>query len=230
MRRLNWKMLSVGLALSTALIHPLAVARAQAQVAPTVQQEQAVDVSELRSHLTAQNWAAADAETRRILDRWIHPGSDILSTPQAANIPPEVLRTLDQLWVEASSGRFGFSVQQRIWADISAQHPPDANIVAKVFGDRVGWTRPSGMEDPTFIAGEWLTEREINPALDTPVGHLPWAGVSWEQIDRILSAQSCGSCTIDAMYVQGERFNQYLPLLYNRVETALDLTVPRCRR
>jgi WD40 repeat protein len=230
MRRLNWKMLTVGLALSTALIHPLAVACAQAQVAPPVQSGQAVDVSEVRSHLTAQNWAAADAETRRILDRWIHPGGDIVSTPLAANIPPEVLQTLDQLWVEASGGRFGFSVQQRIWAEVRAQHPsnaePNADVVAKVFGDRVGWTRPSEMEDPTFIAGEWLTEREINPTLDAPVGHLPWAGVSWEQIWRMLSVQSCGSCTIDAMYVQGERFNQYLPLLYNRVE-ALDLTRPR---
>ncbi|WP_159786199.1 GUN4 domain-containing protein [Sodalinema gerasimenkoae] len=183
-----------------------------------------VDLSAVRSHLTARNWAAADAETRRILNRWIHPGGDILSTPLAANIPSEVLQTLDQLWVEASGGRFGFSVQQRIWAEVRRQHPPDADVVAKAFGDRVGWTRPSGIEDTTFVAREWLTEREINPTLNAPVGHLPWAGVSWEQIDRMLSAQSCGSCTIDAMYLQGERFHQYLPLLYNRVETALDLT------
>lgn len=225
----------LGLALTVALAHPLAhplvMAVAQAQVSPTVPvnlaQGQAVDVSVLRSHLAAQDWSAADAETRRLLDRWIHPGGDILSTPLATNIPPEVLQTLDQLWVEASDGRFGFSVQQRIWAEVRAQHPNDSSVAAKAFGDRVGWTRPPGMGDPTFIAGEWLTEREINPALDAPVGHLPWAGVSWEPIWRMLSAQSCGSCTIDAMYVQGERFSRYLPLLYNWVETALELAVPQ---
>lgn len=225
------KLMTVGLALGASLGHPLAITVAQAQVDPTVQQTnwaqaQPVDVSALRSHLAAQDWPAADAETRRLLDPWIHPGGDILGTPLVTNIPPEVVQTLDQLWVEASGGRFGFSVQQRIWAEVRAQNPVDAATAAKAFGDRVGWTRPSGLEDPTFIAGEWLTEREVNPSLDAPVGHLPWAGVGWAQISRLLSVESCGSCTIDAMYVQGERFNQYLPILYSWVETALALTVP----
>ncbi len=231
--------MSLGLALGAALAHPL-TSVALAQVDPTVQQTnwaqaQPVDVSALRSHLAAQDWQAADAETRRLLDPWIHPGGDILSTPLATNIPPEVLQTLDQLWVKASDGRFGFSVQQRIWNELRAQNPVDSATAATAFGDstvverfakRVGWTRPPGLEDPTFIAGEWLTEMEINPSLDAPVGHLPWAGVSWAQISRLLSVESCGSCTIDAMYVQGERFNQYLPIFYSWVETALALTVP----
>ncbi|HSM80886.1 MAG TPA: GUN4 domain-containing protein [Nodosilinea sp.] len=217
--------------MSAALAHPLGVTIAQAQVDPTVQQTnwaqaQPVDVTALRSHLAAQNWAAADAETRRILDPWIHPGGNILGPGLATNIPPEVLQTLDQLWVEASDGRFGFSVQQRIWAEVRSQHPVDSAVAAKAFGDRVGWTRPPGREDPTLIAGDWLTEMELNPSLDAPVGHLPWAGVSWAQIARLFQAESCGSCTIDAMSVQGERFNQYIPILYSWVETALELTVP----
>ncbi|MBD2113891.1 GUN4 domain-containing protein [Leptolyngbya subtilissima] len=221
--------LALGLVLATTLSWP--VNSLKAQVDPTAQQTnwaqaQAVDVEALRSHLAAQDWPAADAETRRILDPWIHPGGDILSRPLATNIPPEVLQTLDRLWVEASDGRFGFSVQRKIWAEVRAQNPEDSAVAAKAFGDRVGWTRPPGMEDPTFIAGEWLTELEINPSLDAPVGHLPWAGVSWEQISKILSVESCGSCTIDAMYLQGERFNQHLPVLFNWVDTALDLPVP----
>lgn len=231
MKTLNWRMLSIGLALIAALAHPLAVTVAQAQVDPTVQQvnwaqAQPVDMGALRSHLAAQDWQAADAETRRILDPWIHPGGNILSTPLATNIPPEVLQTLDRLWVEASDGRFGFSVQQQIWQEVRAQNPVDSAVAAKAFGDRVGWTRPPGVEDPTSIAGDWLTEMEITPSLDAPVGHLPWAGVSWEQIARLFSVESCGSCTIDAMYVQGERFSQYIPILYSWVETALALTVP----
>lgn len=220
--------LALGLVLATTLSWPVAL---QAQVDPTAQQTnwaqaQAVDVGALRSHLAAQDWPAADAETRRILDLWIHPGGAILGSPLATNIPPEVLQTLDQLWVEASGGRFGFSVQQQIWAEVRAANSVDSAVAAKAFGDRVGWTRPPGMEDPTFIAGDWLTEREINPSLDAPVGHLPWAGVSWEQITKIISGESCGSCTIDAMYLQGERFNQYLPVLFNWVSTALDLPAP----
>ncbi len=222
--------ISLGLA-SAALMHPLLAPVAQAQIDPTVQQinwaqAQPVDMTALRSHLAAQDWEAADAETRRILDPWIHPGGNILGTPLATNIPPEVLQALDDLWVEASDGRFGFSVQQRIWAEVRAQNPVDSATAAKAFGDRVGWTRLPGMEDPTFIAGDWLTEMEITHSLEAPVGHLPWAGVSWAQIAQLLSAESCGSCTIDAMFVQGERFNQYLPILYSWVETALEMTVP----
>ncbi|WOD39570.1 GUN4 domain-containing protein [Nodosilinea sp. E11] len=227
MKILKFRAISLGLALVAALAHPLGVTVAQAQVpTPTVQQAQAVDMSALRSHLAAQDWQAADAETRRLLDPWLHPGGNILGPGLVTNVPPEVLKTLDQLWVEASGGRFGFSVQQRIWAEVSAQHPNDSSLAAKAFGDRVGWTRPPGREDPTFIAGDWLTEMELNSSLNAPVGHLPWAGVSWAQISRLFQVESCGSCTIDAMYVQGARFNQYIPILYSWVETALALTVP----
>ncbi|WP_169617699.1 GUN4 domain-containing protein [Nodosilinea sp. P-1105] len=217
--------------LGTALAYPWTMGTAQAQIDPTRPQSnqaqgQAVDVEALRSHLVAQDWQAADAETRRILDPWIHPGGDILGPGLATNIPPEVLQTLDQFWVEASGGRFGFSVQQRIWAEVRAQHPLDSATAAQAFGDRVGWTRPPGLGDPTFIAGEWLTEMEITHSLEAPVGHLPWAGVSWVQISRLFQVESCGSCTIDAMYVQGERFNRYIPTLYAWVDTALALMVP----
>ncbi|QQE67542.1 hypothetical protein GFS31_42550 (plasmid) [Leptolyngbya sp. BL0902] len=223
--------LSMALALSAALVHPLIATVAQAQVDPTVQQinwaqAQPVDMTALEDALAAQDWKAADGETRRILDPWIHPGGNILGTPLATNIPPEVLQALDELWVEASDGRFGLSVQQRIWAEVQAQNPTDSTAAAKAFGDQVGWTRPPGREDPTFIAGEWLTEMEITHSLDAPVGHLPWAGVSWAQISRLFAVESCGSCTIDAMYVQGERFHQYLPILFSWVETALEMTVP----
>ncbi|MBE9159849.1 GUN4 domain-containing protein [Nodosilinea sp. LEGE 06152] len=225
------KYFGLGLALAATVAGPMGTA-VRAQVDPTGQrvnwaQAQAVDFGALRSHLVAQNWRAADAETRRILDPWIHPNGDILGTPLATNIPPEVLQTLDQLWVEASGGRFGFSVQQQIWQEAREQNPVDSAVAAKVFGDRVGWTRPPGVEDPTVIAGDWLTEMEINYSLNAPVGHLPWAGVSWAQISKLMSVESCGSCTIDAMYVQGERFTRYIPLLFNWVATAIDIPTPQ---
>lgn len=153
LNRKSLKVMTVGLALGAALAHPLIATVAQAQVDPTAQQinwaqAEAVDMRMLRSHLVNQNWEAADAETRRILDPWIHPGGNILGTPLATNIPPEVLQTLDQLWVDASDGRFGFSVQQRIWAEVRSQNPVDSAVAAKAFGDRVGWTRPPAWKTP----------------------------------------------------------------------------------
>lgn len=215
----------VGVALLGPLLPPVPQAQAQAQIGPAaapMHGAQAVDMTVLEAHLAAQNWSAADAETRRILDPWIHPGGNIVTTPLATNLPPEVLQALDRLWVEASDGRFGFGVQQQIWAEELARSPMDSRAATQAFGQRVGWTRPAGMADPTLIAGEWLTEMELTHSLAAPRGHLPWVGVSWADISRLLSVQSCGSCTIDAMFVQGERFYQYLPLFYDWVDTALE--------
>ncbi|MBD2259444.1 GUN4 domain-containing protein [Pseudanabaena sp. FACHB-2040] len=198
---------------------------AQTQPIPSLFQAPAADISTLQAQLKAQNWQAADAETRRILEVYVHPNGDLFSSPLATNIPPEVLQTLDRLWSEASGGRFGFSAQKAIWDQARAQHPNNTDTAAKAFGDRVGWTRPTRDPD-NFVAPDWLTELELNYSLQAPVGHLPWAGISWERINNILTAQGCGSCSTDALYLQGERFNRHLPVLFNWLTTALEAPIP----
>lgn len=188
---------------------------------------QRVDLSQLSAHLDAQDWAAADQETRRILQSFVHANGDIFAEPIPTLIPPEVLQAIDQLWVEASDGRFGFSVQADIWEELSVGNSTNTQIVAQQFGDRVGWTRTVPHADYIFTSPDWLTEPELNYSLEVPAGHLPWAGVDWSVIEGLLTAQSCGSCTIDVLYLQGDRFSRYLPSLYNWVETALDLPIPQ---
>lgn len=185
---------------------------------PLAQQNDAF--APLRSFLADQNWQAADRETRRLIERWVHPNGDLFGTPLASNIPADALQTIDRLWLDASNGRFGFSVQQRIWQEVSAQYPNDTNAAVQAFGRRVGWVRPTPDRD-NFISPDWFTEPELKNSLDAPVGHFPWPGISWERIQNLLNAQSCGSCTIDAMYLQGDRFSRYIPALYNRVKVAL---------
>lgn len=77
------------------------------QTLPSVRK---VDYQELRSLLQSQQWEAADQETGRIL-------FEELSLRRSADIrhlPCTDLHTLDRLWITASKGRFGFSVQQHI--------------------------------------------------------------------------------------------------------------------
>lgn len=199
---------------------PTQQAVAQTVAAPVVAQATSVDLTVLRQRLKAQDWRAADAETRRILETWVHPKGDVFGSPLATNIPPEVLQTLDQLWTEASGGRFGFTAQKKIWDQVRAKHPDNTDTAAKAFGDRVGWTR-SKPDPENFVAPEWLTEPELNYSQQAPVGHLPWAGISWERVSGLLNEQSCGSCSIDALYLQGDRFKRYLPVLFNWLSTAL---------
>ena len=202
------------------------LAQATLAAEPTqLAQTSSVDVSALRSHLQAQDWQAADQETRRILQSYVHPNDDIFGSPLSTSVPVEVMQTLDQLWSEASDGKFGFQAQQQIWQETSAQFPSDSNVAARAFGDRVGWTRPE--RDPNnFVSPEWLTEPELNYSLNAPAGHLPWAGIDWARIESMLNSQSCGSCTVDAMYLQGERFTRYIPDLMNRAQVALAQSVP----
>lgn len=179
--------------------------------------DNSTEYQRLQSLLAAQNWQAADQETRRILEPY---GG--LYSQSAHTIPVEMIQTLDQLWREASNERFGLTVQQRIWEEAQAQHPNDVNAAVKAFGDRVGWTRTTDPGDYQFVAPDWLTETELNFSRSAPEGHLPWAGVSWEIVSNIVQEPGCGSCATDALYLQGERFTQYIPALYGRVETVLD--------
>ncbi|HEY9879360.1 MAG TPA: GUN4 domain-containing protein [Leptolyngbyaceae cyanobacterium] len=230
MKRSLCALLLVGTALVSANFTPVMAFQVSstAQVpAPALAQAAAprVDISKLQAALEAQDWQTADAETRRLLETWIHPNGDIFSPPLATNVPPEVLQTVDKLWTEASGGRFGLSAQKAIWEEARAAHPDNTDTASKAFGDRVGWTRPTRDPD-NFVSPDWLTEPELNYSLEAPVGHLPWAGISWERINGMLTAQSCGSCMVDAMYLQDGRFNQYLPNLFNWLSTALVAELP----
>ena len=55
------------------------------------------------------------------------------------NFPCQDLRTLDQLWVKYSNGKWGFSVQKEIWQECDS--PVNCNDNLKKFGDRVGWRK-----------------------------------------------------------------------------------------
>ncbi|MBW4419985.1 MAG: GUN4 domain-containing protein [Myxacorys californica WJT36-NPBG1] len=207
--------LSQSLAGMAADLSQRSVLTAQTTAAPSQ------DYKLLQNLLAAKNWQAADQETRRILQQWIHADGDLFAVPRANTIPAEAIQTLDRMWRDASGGRFGFGVQQRIWQEALAQNPTNVNAAVKAFGDRVGWTRTT--PDPTnFIAPDWLTEPELKYSTQAPQGHLPWAGISWEVVSKLAQAQGCGSCTTDALYLQGERFIRYVPALFNRVGTALD--------
>ncbi len=206
----------------TAIMGPIQVIAEEPKATPQSHQvspSQGDDLREIAFHLENQNWQAADTATRRILHPFLHPNGDIFGEPQPTNIPLNLMQQLDHLWTEASGGRFGWRVQQQLWAEVSAQYP-DPVAATQAFGDRVGWRR-SEPDSNNFVAPEWLTEPELTHTLAAPIGHLPWAGVEWARIEAMLTAQSCGSCMIDALYLQGDRFGRYLPPLFSWIQTVL---------
>ncbi|MBW4636498.1 MAG: GUN4 domain-containing protein [Iphinoe sp. HA4291-MV1] len=122
-----------------------------------------MNYTQLRDLLAAGKWKKADGETGRVMlavagrekEGWL----DIKSID---NFPCEDLHTIDQLWVKYSNGRFGFSVQKRIYQSLGGTEEYDREIW-EAFGDAVGWRK----------GGEWLYYSNITFDLRAPQGHLP---------------------------------------------------------
>ena len=116
-----------------------------------------MDYRKLRDFLAQGKWKEADWETARVIlavakreeEGWL----DIVNID---NFPCEDLRTIDQLWVKYSDGRFGFSVQKRIYQSLGGTRQYNSEIWRK-FEDKVGWLY---YEDITFDKR-------------APEGHLP---------------------------------------------------------
>ncbi len=181
--------------------------------------------AKLQQLLNSKNWSAADQETRRLLS----PQKDLFG-PNAATIPLDLIQEIDRAWLVASDGRFGLSVQAKIWQKVIASHPNKEETAANTFGDRVGWKLKVPRTENDFISSDWLNESELNYSLQAPVGHLPWAGVSDAAVLSVAvppPGEHCGSCTIDAMFLRDGRFYKYLPQLFARVKMALNISVPK---
>ena len=75
------------------------------------------------------------------------------------------LQTIDLLWMVYSCGRFGFSVQERIWRTLCT-YDQDRAKVEENFISCVGRGYAQG--------GDAYQEDEVNFTLDSPEGLLPW--------------------------------------------------------
>jgi len=90
------------------------------------------------------------------------------------NFPCKDLKTIDRLWVQASQGRYGFSVQKEIYvrcgAKLDGEYPGDE--IWKKFGTEVGWR----------VNDSWKSYSDLGDFISVYVyvpGHLPWFGGGW---------------------------------------------------
>ncbi len=138
--------------------------------------EKGIDYRDLRDLLKAGQWKDADIETNcRMLEAVGRKGDDYIREKEFLTFPCAELRTIDSLWVKYSHGKWGFSVQKRIYvecgANLDGKHPGD-----KIWHDfcrRVGWRK-----DNNYVSYSNLTFDLPN----SPVGEFPaWVvfGVGW---------------------------------------------------
>jgi hypothetical protein len=104
--------------------------------------EKGIDYRKLRNLLKAGQWKEADKETGRCMIEAIGRNeTDYLRPEELLNFPCTDLLTVDALWVRYSNGKWGFSVQKRIYvecgANLDGEYP--GNKIFDEFCRRVGW-------------------------------------------------------------------------------------------
>ncbi len=139
--------------------------------------ESGVDYTWLRDLLKAGQWKEADQETLFVMLKACGRKSDCFDPKSIDYFPCTDLRTIDQLWVKNSEGRFGFSVQKRIWERVAQDY--------NKFGDSVGWrtyenvvekvNKWLGLKQETVmrIVPRWLNYEDLAWDSTTPSGYLP---------------------------------------------------------
>ncbi|MFN6154008.1 MAG: protein kinase domain-containing protein [Dolichospermum sp.] len=123
-----------------------------------------VDYRELDRLLASGKWKAADRETAKVmlkatnreLEGW-------LCVENIDNFPCEDLRIIDDLWVRYSKGRFGFSVQKRIYQSLVGTNEPDAKS-SLAFVNALGWVKG---------VNKIVHDFNIVFNMTAPEGHLP---------------------------------------------------------
>ncbi|HEY9606946.1 MAG TPA: GUN4 domain-containing protein, partial [Allocoleopsis sp.] len=125
--------------------------------------DKGVDYTKLRDLLTQGNWKEADEETLLVMLKVAGRKKDSwLRVEDIEKFPCTDLRTIDTLWVKYSKGRFGFSVQKRIWESVGGTPDADYETYCR-FGDRVGWR----------VDNNWLFYSDLTFTTEAPLGHLP---------------------------------------------------------
>ena len=94
---------------------------------------------QLAEYLMQGEWKKADEETLEVMLKVANrENQGYLDAEDIDNFPCEDLGIIDRLWVSASNGKFGFSVQKEIYQSLGGKREYEVKVWNN-FADRVGW-------------------------------------------------------------------------------------------
>lgn len=143
-----------------------------------------IDYTNLRNLLRQRNWRKADEETLHLILKAAGGGNQSwLNVAAIKRVPAKDLRTIDKLWVKYSQGRFGFSIQKRIWESILGTPAVDDYERKCNFAHRVGWR----------VNNRWLYYNNLSFSTNAPWGHLPaelcFREPGWSRVSYVLASR-----------------------------------------
>ena len=165
----------------------------------------------LRDLLASGKWREANKETERLLAVTTNRAIGLPSKQERTRlnsetfrcIPCSILRTVDELWVQYSDGRFGFSIQlgileeckkaddwkkkevqefdrltcrhvQEHFLKLSGSLVPLADPVEVVMlRERLGWTTRCYPTEETYSFMSYVDPSDLKYSIGAPKGHLP---------------------------------------------------------
>ena len=117
----------------------------------------------LERYLKDGQWKEADDETHRLMITELGEDEGQRFAPEdLLNFPCKLLRVIDELWVRYSNGKFGFSVQTKLYLNCGGV--PDG-------------TYNGGAWDKFCEANGWQVEGKyvsVRFDVSSPIGHLPY--------------------------------------------------------
>jgi hypothetical protein len=156
------------------------------------------DFTKLDYLLSQQAWKQAEEETLAMMFKIMNKSrrSDYLGERDFLNFPHIELEIIDRLWRKYSGGKFGFSVQKKIWIDcggeaycvddqtgLSGGYHADTFLK---FGEKLGWRHE--------IHGKSWYFDLTNNLIEAPQGHRPCLKIHPPYRSTIMGSPSDGIC------------------------------------
>ncbi len=141
-----------------------------------ISQATGVDYTQLRELLQARQWKEADQLTLELMlaaanrkeEKW-------LDRESIENFSCEDLRIIDQEWVTASDGKFGFSVQKKLWEQVGSPQLEAPIETWRQFWINIGWKTGTTEDSQGYLSYNALYEGLEERIQKVPEGHLPLA-------------------------------------------------------
>ena len=136
--------------------------------------EAGIDYSSLQYLLASQELEKADEQTRKLVLQAAERLDNWLRNEEIQSLACEDLFIIDRLWTIYSQGRFGFSVQKRIWESLGSEKSDRGR--GEEFSDRVGWHKQRTETDSYYDSDHLYTikrREDIPCGLNAPEGNLP---------------------------------------------------------
>lgn len=129
-----------------------------------------INYTNLEKLLKQNQWKEADYETYKLMIQSLNKKEgDHIYQDDFKNFPCADFQIIDQLWMQYSQGRFGFTIQAEIWLNCGGKSAIYDDQIAQKFGERVGWKRRNS----------WLNYNDLIFDLNAPSGHLPLIRVQY---------------------------------------------------